>query len=159
MSDSDVRIIAFDPGKTTGWIFVAVRDGSCVPEVVTGEFAELSDAVSLLDALKPNEVVVEEFKIYPWKAVNMSWSSVPSAEVIGVIKLWCSDNCVKLVFQPPSLRTSAPRPWLKGSPLWSATKGKPHARDAARHMLVYLFQNHKKLAEKFFMKKEACCCV
>lgn len=130
------RMAAVDPGKTTGYFFLA-------PGILkASQLNNLSDLRGALDFDRPEVVVVEAFRLYPWQAKNLSWNEMPAAQVIGVVKLWCTEHNAEYVEQPASARKGIPKEWLRKAGFWAPTKGLPHARDAARHLLYYCAAKH-----------------
>lgn len=131
------KVISVDPGGTTGWCLARF------PGFVTvaGETGSVTDIIGILDSHKPDTVVVEAFRIYPWRAKNLSWSNVPAVEVLGAVKVWCNSNNAAYIEQSAASRKLISKLWLQTSGLWKATRGKPHARDAARHLLYYCITN------------------
>jgi len=126
-------IMSIDPGGTTGWCVVQL------PGFVAtaGQCRSAVELIDVLDQHKPQVVVSEAFRLYPWRARNLSWNSMPAAEIIGAVKTWCDKNSIEYCEQPASSRQMVSKEWLQSSGLWTLTKGKPHARDAARHLLYY----------------------
>ncbi|MGQ9697162.1 MAG: hypothetical protein ACUVRO_04125 [Armatimonadota bacterium] len=131
-------LLAIDPGKTTGWASLIIPGLAAN----VGYCATVGEVVHLLDALAPTTVVVEAFALYPWRAQNLSWSRMPAAEVVGAVKAWCELHGVRLVEQPASMRKAAPKVWLEALGLAKAVRGKPHVRDAARHLAVFVAREY-----------------
>lgn len=130
-------VIALDPGGTTGGVVVQ-RPWTVIS---AAQIPTTADLTSWLDAMVPDIVVAESFKLYPWKAKSLSYSEMPSAEVLGVIKLWCQNNNVELVLQPAAAMKTISNNMLKECGLWDSTRGMPHARDAARHVLLWAMKH------------------
>jgi hypothetical protein len=131
-------ILALDPGKTTGYAFIQNEPRGCdtiVNQIYTGECNSLSDVSSLLQLLQPAVVICESFKLYPWKAAAQSWGIMPAPEVIGVVKLWCSQHRTTLVMQAPTVKSTAQRKFdisllcLVGQ----------HRKDAVLHLLYWSY--------------------
>jgi len=134
-----VKLIGIDPGVTTGWAsYDTERESS-----LCGECGGFQDVRNVLDAYLPDAVILEEYRLYPWKAKQQSWSNIPAAEVSGIVDLWCRDHGVVLCKQTPGLRKAVPNVWLKALGLWKPTKGRPHARDAAKHLASYIAKYHR----------------
>ncbi|MCI0545543.1 MAG: hypothetical protein L0Z49_14050 [Actinobacteria bacterium] len=122
-----MRVMAVDPGKHSGW---AVLDYDGAFEA--GE-ADYLDVVDLADKLKPEVLVVEKY-IIPPRAFNSPWS----LEVIGALRWWArSKNWTVVVEQlAASAKQFADNDRLKR--LGWYTKGSDHARDATRHLALYV---------------------
>ena len=143
-------VLAFDPGRTTGFVSAYVSNVIKVHE--TKEITALGDIRDTITNLfvarnsqansntysskvgsrGPIHVVCESF-LYRHNLPKVDLSPV---EVIGVIRLVCDDLNLPLKFQTPS---QAKRFWttdkLKREGLYHI--GSPHIRDATRHLLHY----------------------
>ena len=144
-------ILAIDPGKTTGWArYPLYPDARVLPLV--GEWCSAPDltgqlctiAAELLKFPAPyylRVVVVEDFRLHPWKAAALSWSDMPAPQVIGYVKVLCAtQNVSPLVMQQPSAKAAVPNALLKRLGWYACTRGKPHARDALRHLVYYIMK-------------------
>lgn len=128
-------IIAIDPGKTVGY---AVADNKGNPlQVGQVESYQICD---VLDVLKPSQVVIESFRLYPHKARAQTWSSLQAPKVIGAIEHWCLQNKIPVSFQNATDRNLVSDDMLRKYNFWSLTKGMRHARDAARHLVLWLIK-------------------
>lgn len=127
-------ILGIDPGETTGWCFFD-------PDNIKGCSCGEIPAASVFDIeclFQPEVVVVvESFRLYPWKSEAMSWNRFIPVEVIGIVKGFCRVRQVEYLEQPASIKQIVTRPMLTAFDLWRKTRGKPHARDAARHALYH----------------------
>ncbi len=149
------RIIALDPGGTTGWgtysfnsvpvpndIGYEVYDetfacGQLGPREHYDELYALLELMHVQDTL----VVCEAFQQYR----DRNNVDLISVEYIGVVKLFCQQRGIPIYFQASSEgkigKSSFVRPEnLKLLHLWSG--GQRHAMDAYGHLLCYLL-NHK----------------
>jgi hypothetical protein len=85
-------ILAFDPGKTTGVARFDLATGVVRLRTVTS-----TDMVSFLQASPPvKRVVVEDWKLYPWKAGKLGFMRMWAPEIIGMIQYWCTINDVQM---------------------------------------------------------------
>lgn len=127
-----MRIIALDPGGTTGWCLVNAK-GLIIDygQLVDEHHAKLYD---LLTNEHPDTVICERFMHRQTLGVDQT-----ALEYIGVAKLWCEIEQVPLVMQTAA---QAKGFWtdtkLKDINLYKANKR--HAMDAIRHALVYLMK-------------------
>ncbi len=120
-----MRIVALDPGLTTGW---AEWHGGTFPSSEhpdpLGLLMELDNLVHRLD-----EVVCENF--VPRPGVR-SWQ--PDAlHIIGAVRYFCHRERVPLHLPMPSSKTFATDARLKKAGMYVPANG--HANDAARHLL------------------------
>lgn len=135
-------IIAIDPGETVGF---AIADNEKSPLLV-GQ-VNMYEIYDILETYKPKHVIVESFRPYPHTAKSLIWNSLPAPKVIGVIELWCLRNNVPLTEQSASSRKLVSNELLRKYGFWKLTKNMPHARDAARHLVLYLIRIVKEGAE------------
>lgn len=124
-----MRVIAFDPGGTTG-----IAWESYDRLIFTDQLKDLDNIYNILDQNYPEYVVYERFDFrYGGGRARVD---LTAKEVIGVIKLWCIHNHKKPHEQTPS---QAKKLWtddkLRRSDLWRP--GMPHAMDATRHVLYF----------------------
>ncbi len=121
-----MRIMAFDPGGTTG-VAVLVKN-----DIRTWQIKDLLPVWGLLQQVSPHTVVCESFHYQRRDKVDLT-----PVEVIGVIRLWCDTYAVPLIEQTPA---TGKKFWsndkLKKTGLWSTTD--KHAMDALRHLLYYI---------------------
>ena len=119
--------LAVDPGQTTG---VAWRTTGGNLEGIEWSGNQI---VAVLDAYHTahgiSELVVERFRSRPGPAVNLS-----APETIGRILGWADMHGIAVVLQDPSpVKRTVPKDRLREENGWLV--GKPHARDAVRHLI------------------------
>ncbi len=122
-------LFAIDPGeKHCGW--AEFRDnklwssGECTPDEM---YAWLEESTRF------DQVVMEEYRVYPWLLQQHGYSTVPTIEVIGVIKYICRCRGLSLETQPATIKKVVAARF--GKRLSSRNR---HARDAEMHGLYYL---------------------
>lgn len=124
---SEIRMCSIDPGEK--YCGVALWAGMNCYEVFECDPVELF--VKLERTILPtiDELVVEEFRVYPWKAQEQGFSEMKTAQVIGVIKFLAGKAGIVPIMQKAQVRKPTykiskakrrPRPEMKG----------PHMRDA-----------------------------
>ena len=128
---------AIDPGKTSGYIFAE----DFLTGVRCGETADVPQLLQLLTAYKPDVVVIEVYRLYPWRAREQFWGELPAAQATGALKVWCGERYVTCIEQAAVDRAIISDGALRAAGLWRMTRGKPHARDAARHLLVFYMRS------------------
>lgn len=133
------RIIALDPGGTTGWCTFDVGPSRWSGGQLDQEDHH-EDLWHLLQRQQPNVVVYEAFnyQIRKHQGTTMPGVVLMSREYIGVAQLWCQLYQREIVKQQPSVVGLA---WLKDPMLRKMGRyntGEPHRNDATRHMLYYL---------------------
>ena len=139
-------VLAVDPGKATGIVFMSWNGSDPVPNVILSkevqpeEFALVIDTILNTQAQGDNfTVVCERFTI---NAQTVRNSQAPySLEQIGVLKHLCRTNMYdpeKIVLQSPAdAKNMFPNPVLKKLGTWHVG-GEGHANDAMRHALLRL---------------------
>ena len=170
-----MRVMAIDPGITTGWAVGDApffNDGNWVfgaGEVAALEVGrrigvgpkETAESVNrgmlyaserlavdvlagMVEDYAPDVLVVEDFVVYEHKATSVSTQAGALAPVrIGAMLAYVAAECgCEIEYQMASMgKTTVTNERLKRWGLWQV--GKPHARDAIRHLVTYLrrFEN------------------
>jgi hypothetical protein len=132
-------IVAFDPGGTTG---IAVVNTDRMGSIVTHEF-QWEDICRFLDGLQdydmPDVIVYEKFTITEGTA-KLSPTTAPM-DVIGTLKYVANRQLIEIVGQKPyDAKHFATDERLKAYGWY--TKGKGHANDAARHLMLYCVKHN-----------------
>lgn len=134
-------LVAVDPGKTTGMV-CASNLFSSSQVIQCFQVYSTQETVRRLDSYKPDVVILEQFRLLRNTAQQLSGQDMYASEVIGVVKDYCLSNSVELVMQQPQAKNTVSSKFLKALGLWEVTKGLPHARDAARHLVYYLLRSY-----------------
>lgn len=141
--------VGIDPGGTVGWALA----GSAGNLITCGEVKSVLELLTLLDTVKPKIVIIEDFRVYGSKARSLTNNDLPASRVLGAVEAWCDMSGVELVKQNASLRKIVSTDILDWLGYLKITKGRPHARDAARHLVYYLWnQNDSPVAKKIAKK-------
>ncbi len=130
-------ILAVDPGKTTG--YVLWTDGERVEGELYGE-AFLDRADELIESGEVDVVVCERFIItaQTGKKTQAPWS----LEQIGALRFLCRKHDVTFVLQSAADAKRFATEEKLNRAGWKRPKGDGHARDAQRHLLVYLVRKN-----------------
>lgn len=126
---------AFDPGDSTG--IVQVEDGKIVKRETMG-YEEFFRAAAAFEWSYTQEFVVEQFRLYPWKANKLGFDGLIPVRIIGALELlarWQNKHIEFIDAVTAKQFCSDAR--LKEVGWWSELQTK-HERDAARHALYYL---------------------
>lgn len=143
------RILAFDPGGTTGWaVFTDGPDRWTGGEIDPEKKGHHVDLFDFIQVTRPQAIVCENFLFgVPsvqgpgGEKVHMPKVELISREYIGIIKLYCEAHHIPLRMQSPSIMATT---WVKDEALRRAglyTSGARHRNDATRHLLYYLVDN------------------
>ena len=125
-----MRVAAIDPGGFTGYCIIDAP----VTLIESGQGSERAKILALCLSYEPDVVVVEDFKP---QAGLPEWSPLPAPKVIGALEELCEREGVKLVTQVPAMKSRIDNTILQIANLWQ--RGRPHANDAIRHALYYLW--------------------
>ena len=123
------KIVALDPGKTTGvavgYIETDLLAEGGYPAAQCSEASNMYEILMVLESEQPDVVVYETFNLRPVPGIN-----VAPVELIGAVKAWCMLNRKVHHGQTPQSRHVIDVE--KGL----AIKG-PHMRDALQHFRYY----------------------
>lgn len=137
------KVLALDPGETTGWCVFESLDGKHFKLEAQGQIKTwpMTEAVAnITDLLARGEidyVVHELYAVYEWKSSDHSWSQIPTVRVIGCIETLCIQQNIPYSSQTAQIaKNFCTDDKLKN---WNFyIKGQRHARDAIRHGCYYL---------------------
>jgi len=140
-----MRVAGVDPGrKKTGMVLLELEEDGLGCRVAV-EAASIEEVLYYLDLWQPDVVVIEAFRLYPWRSRALGWDPMLPSQIIGAVKAWASrrECAVQVVEQPASVRKLARlhTGQLEKLPLF---RGKPHARDALRHAVWYVLHHWPK---------------
>lgn len=147
------RIIALDPGGTTGWATLTIDLKKRTHEFKSGHLGPQKHHNSLMVLLENQHVrdtyvVSESFEFRQRARDNLV---LVSLEYIGVTKLFCETRDVPLFMQTAAMgKGFAKDVHIKKLGLW--TPGYKHAMDAMRHLL-YFALNNKRAPVDFELRK------
>lgn len=128
------KVMAIDPGKHIGFAYMEGTELKTAG-VLLSEYSNLEMLFDAMLTFNVDEVVVEDFKLYPWKSMEQSWSQMETPRIIGIIEYWGWKNGIPIILQPASVKQAFPDERLKCEGYYVENK---HARDAIRHALYYL---------------------
>lgn len=124
-------ILAIDPGETTGYV-IAEADGLDYDIKISGQFPNWRQLEALITYWIPEVIVYEAFYLSSQIAKYKTRSTMPTVEVIGVLKYLAWKHTTSLVRQAASAKE------LVTLPRYIAGVSGPHARDALKHLIAYL---------------------
>ncbi len=133
------RLLSFDPGHTTGWAFFVGITLVEAGEIDTTSIPLATNTITeLLDSYLPNAVVIEDYRIYKWRAKHHAGSNLLTARVIGCIETLSSMSLIADVFKQPANIAKGFCTDTKLKEWGYYRKGLKHARDATRHGCYFL---------------------
>lgn len=139
--DPSFNCVGFDPGGATG--VVIYRQGKLIASNSTGVEGMLNKCSDDSFWLLPRIWVVEEFRIYPWKAKDLSFDECISAHVIGMLKVAAKRCGAEMVMQSAQNAKGFSTDDRLKLYDWYEFLSTKHERDAARHVMHYLFKGPK----------------
>lgn len=126
--------LGIDPGDTTGWAYF---DES-------GQFQSFGQEkyLDFMDTLvgwpdNIGTIVIEDFKLFQWKAKQQSGSTMVASQVIGAVTLWARTRGVIVVKQPASVKPIAQKFSQVKPP---SDHSFSHWVDAYNHVWFYMVQ-------------------
>jgi hypothetical protein len=160
-----MRILVFDPsgnyfeGKgTTGWALYYNGQLTSIGQIraieTDSQIIYWKEHLTLIEALKPDVLVVEEYILFASAKKAQIGSSFETIQLIGILKYYCDLNNIKIVAQPALIKNRYTNEILihKGIITQDAQKHyyalgiqtTRHILDAIRHGEYYLQFNKKK---------------
>lgn len=139
------KLLALDPGETTG--FATYKECALIDagQLDTKDFNKGIAAVAgVIDSFSPSVIVVEDYRIYSWKAKDHTWSDLHTPQFIGSIRTLAALSSIPLLKQSAQVaKQFCTNDKLKE---WGYyRKAQPHARDAIRHGCYFLLFNSEKI--------------
>lgn len=138
------RLLALDPGHTTGWCFFEGADLLYAGQIPTKEPEDATkNILDLYVRWQPDIVVLEDYRVYKWRAKHHAGSDLVTSRVIGCIETLAIMYATQ--YQRPSITViKQPAQVAKGFCTDSKMKdwgffqtGLKHASDAIRHACYF----------------------
>ena len=131
------NLLVLDPGGTTGFVVLRnapLLDYKSMPDVLTfGSLEEWHGIEDLLRVWDISVIVMEDFKLYPWKARQQSFSTMVAPRVIGAVEVLAAQYNISVVKQSASVGKS-----VTVSVGLRKTLKLNHIIDAVSHGIFYL---------------------
>lgn len=132
------RVLAFDPGETTG---VCIFQGSvlkAVEQLSTGLMPMAAVTLcNYVQQFKPDIVVAEDYKVYKWKTDSHAWAELHTPRLIGALEYYLYTQSIPLIKQSAQVgKGFCTDDRLKEWGFYSPAKR--HAMDAIRHACQFL---------------------
>jgi hypothetical protein len=139
VDSGDAVYISFDPGLTTGYA-VFRDDGSLIRSgsVYAKENYQLYEFLQEVNAFQLKVIIIEDYRLFPWKSKAQSWDRLDTVRYIGAIQYWAYLHGVPTVEQAPNIKGIAYR-WAGISP--PKNHAMSHEPDAFVHGVYYLQSN------------------
>jgi hypothetical protein len=151
------KVLCFDPSGnfeegsgTTGWALFIDDKLLRFGDVAAKNFSTIewywNGVISIIEAYEPDEVVIEDYRLFGHKAKEQSWSALETPQLIGAMRYHCWDEKIPVIFQSPKDKIRVADPQLerlgviekKGNSYFCLDmKTNLHQRDAIRHGVFY----------------------
>ncbi|MGL5079031.1 MAG: hypothetical protein ACRDBG_24800, partial [Waterburya sp.] len=136
-------IVGIDPGQTTGWTvyFPGFNQFIC-GQTDTSTFYRALGLIKMLTTFASGiygapRFVIEDYRVYGYKADDHKWESLYTSQVIGVYKAWlCQQNMMWHTQMAIKGKQWCTDDRLKSLNLYC--KGVKHGRDSMRHVITSL---------------------
>ena len=134
-------LIAVDPGETTGYaVFIDTRLDHYAQVSADDIWGAAKWLETFIKKYNPKVVVVEDYRVYSWRAKQHTWSDLFNPRLIGGREVLFGMHDVPLIKQQPQVAKGfCTDDKLKSWGFWM--KGQPHVRDAIRHGCYYILFN------------------
>lgn len=134
------RLLCLDPGKTTGWCLFEqgklTRWGQ-VDKCYDDSNIDTMGLINLLNEVKPDFVLYEDYRVYSNKLDRHSFSPVMTVRLLGAIETYCQMNSIRTHKQMAvTAKNFCTDIKLEQWGFWQS--GMRHARDAIRHGCYFL---------------------
>lgn len=131
------RVLAFDPGMTTGYAVIEDNHVMHWGELATPSVAQAVPNFDLTIKSYLSEIIVcEEYRIYHHKTKHHGGSDLFTARVIGCIETLAHQHGLDVIFQSAHVaKQFVTDERLKEWHYW--VRGQRHSRDAIRHACYY----------------------
>lgn len=137
-------LIGIDPGETTGFAYRLPWEEGFKVHLAQLDTKDIISGFETLKASWPQTswdsiVVIEDYKVYGWKADDHKWASLHTPQFIGATRILAhqTPNCTTKFQMAAEAKRWADDDKLKSWGLYEA--GLRHSRDALRHIVTYAF--------------------
>lgn len=150
-------VLCFDPSGnfeegngTTGWALFVDGELKTFGDVAAKDYETIEKywgaVTSTISDYDPNEVVIEDYRLFGHKAKQQSWSALETPQLIGWMRHYCWQNHIECIFQSPKDKVRVADPQLerlgiiqKRGTIYFCLDHKTnlHQRDAIRHGVFY----------------------
>lgn len=144
------QVLAFDPGETTGIVYLEINLTDKIhleygqlktPTIEEAVFEVKNIIKEFINMTDPNirKMVIENYRVYGWKAESHAWDSLTTAKLVGVLQslaLFSDTPCTLRMAHTPKYACNDQN--LKSWGFDIPPKDK-HAKDALRHALYEIF--------------------
>ena len=151
------KVLCFDPSGnfeegsgTTGWALFQDGEIKKFWDVKAKDFSTIEEywnhVTMIIHIYEPDEVVIEDYRLFGHKAKQQSWSALETPQLIGWMRMYCWEANIPVIFQSPKDKVRVADPQLErlgiiqkegNSYYCNNIKTNLHQRDAIRHGVFY----------------------
>jgi hypothetical protein len=129
-----MRVLSFDPGDTTGWVYQT-------PEKMI-DFGQVQGLKNLIAVCREYEgevdyLVIEDYVILGSKAMSHTGSRVPAIQIIGWLKGWALEHDIPIKMYPARMK---PIQQKRTQKFPKGAHSKNHWVDAYNHGRYFLIE-------------------
>lgn len=135
LDQNPVRYLSIDPGKHNG--VSGYDDRFYLQFMYTVNYKNMTDFLTQFSRIKV--CVVEDFLLYPNKALEQRYSRMETSQVIGGINTWAKLEDVKVITQLAAIKETGYK-WLGQKPP-SKSNPRNHELDAHCHFTYWAVRN------------------
>lgn len=145
------KILALDPGKTTGASLWSYTDEEPITNLWHRQITDGTQGfIKFITELETPDIVVAEQFVLDGRT---PYPDVTPLQIEGALLIYYNKPETLIVFQQNNFKAHAKNDVLKAHDLY--WKGEPHAMDSARHALAYMkTQRHIPTLLKYFLNEE-----
>jgi hypothetical protein len=137
--DENHLILCFDPGHTTGWACFQGTELIMSGQIDTTDITKATAEVSaLINRNHVAAVVIEDYRVYKWRAKHHAGSDMLTTRVIGCIETLCIMNGISNIIKQPAHIAKGFCTDTRLKEWGFYVRGERHARDAIRHGCYFL---------------------
>lgn len=97
---SAVKVVGLDPGETTGVCVFTGVSMTTVGQISTGQMPLAASRLrEFILGHDPDVVVIEDYRVYKWKADQHAWAELHTPKLIGALHYICHIMKIPVVFQ------------------------------------------------------------
>lgn len=133
----EAKFLALDPGKSTGYAYFKSNGEYLAGGTIRG-YEEAFSWFPNIPWDKLDSVIVEDFRLYTWKAQQQSWSKLETVKLIGAVEVLGRMHGVPVVLQSPAHKPIA---YMWAGLTVPKNHDMSHETDAFVHGVYYL-QKH-----------------
>lgn len=136
-----MKVLALDPGEKVGWARADIEPDLTFSSLEHGITPLQDMALAVYDRADNYDLIVmESWRLYPDQAKKMIGNDMQSSQFIGMVRLVCWINGIKLKMQGPGVQNSA----RKTAPKWlhDILDNEPKRHDDAHNVSALLHLWH-----------------